>query len=189
MEGIDPEPGHAKQVTRLAVMLFDKLAPLHDLGMRERDILEAGALVHDIGMCVGNRKHHKNSFQMVKKHRFRFWRPEDVEMFALVARYHRKSEPSMNHSEYVALPERERDVIQKLSALLRLADGLDRAHLATVQDMDVEHDSNNVRIRLHSYRDCGTEIWGAGRKADLFERVFARRLIVQPARRKPNEES
>ena len=111
----------------------------------------------------------------------RSWRPDEVEMFALVARYHRKSEPSMKHAEYVALPDRERDVLRKLAAILRVADGLDRAHLATVQDMEVTYDSNSVRILLYAYRDCGTEVWGAGRKADLFERVFSRQLLLQPA--------
>jgi exopolyphosphatase/guanosine-5'-triphosphate,3'-diphosphate pyrophosphatase len=179
MESVDPEPEHAQQVTRIALWLFDALQPVHGMGPRERDILQAGALVHDVGMSVSNKKHHKRSFQMVKKHRFVHWRPEEVDLFALVARYHRKSEPSMKHFEYIALPEEDREVVRKLSALLRLADGLDRAHLSTVQDIDVQYDSNNIWIALHAYRDCGTEIWGAERKAEMFERVFSRRLILQ----------
>jgi len=179
MEEIDPEPEHEYQVTRLALMLFDSLAPLHGLDPRERILLQAAALVHDIGMSVSDRRHHKYTYELVQKHRFLMWRREEVDLFALVARYHRKADPSLDHAEFAALPERERNVVSKMAAILRLADGLDRAHLSTVQAIDVAHDSNTIRIKLHTYRDCGTEIWGAERKASLFEGLFSKRLNIQ----------
>lgn len=179
MESIDLEPEHELQVRRLALILFDKLAPLHGLGERERAILEAGAMLHDIGMVISGKRHHKNSYEMIKNHRFSLWRPEEVDMIALVARYHRKAEPSMKHVPYAALPQSERSVIQKLAAIVRVADGLDRSHLSTVQNIDVEIDPRSITLKLHAYRDCSTEIWGAERKAGLFEKVFARRLNVQ----------
>lgn len=181
MESIDPEPEHEQQVTRIALILFDGLAPLHGLGRREREFLEAAALVHDIGMSLSAKKHHKLSYELVRNHKFLMWRPEEVELFALIARYHRKAEPAMKHAPFAALPEDKRSVVRKMSAILRLSDGLDRAHLSTVQDIDVSHDSNTVRLKLYAYRDCGTEIWGAERKAAVFEAVFARRLILEPA--------
>jgi exopolyphosphatase/guanosine-5'-triphosphate,3'-diphosphate pyrophosphatase len=179
MEGIDPEPEHELQVTRLALMLFDQLEPLHGMGKRERILLEAGALLHDLGMCVTNKKHHKNSYELIRKHKFLMWRPEEVDLFALIARYHRKAEPSMDHAPYASLPEGDRIMVRKLASILRLADGLDRAHLSTVQDMDLSYDESTITIRLHAYRDCSTEIWGAERKSSLFEQVFSRRLNLQ----------
>jgi len=181
MEGTDPEPEHEQQVTRLVLMLFDRLQPLHGLGHRERVLLEAAALVHDIGMKVSDKRHHKHSYEMIKKHRFLMWRPEEVDMIALMARYHRKADPSVDHAEFAALPERERTALRKLAGILRVADGLDRAHLSTVQDLDVTYDSNVICIKLHAYRDCGTEMWGAERKAQLFESVFSKRLNLQAA--------
>jgi exopolyphosphatase/pppGpp-phosphohydrolase len=179
MESLDPEPEHELQVTRIALMLFDRLAPLHGLGRREREWLEAAAMVHDIGMCVSNRKHHKHTYDLVKSHRFMMWRAEEVERIALIARHHRKAEPDMKHIEYATLPDSERAVIRKLVAILRLSDGLDRAHLSTVTDLDISWDSQMIWIRIHAYRDCGTEIWGAERKAAMFETVFGRRLCLQ----------
>lgn len=179
MEEIDPEPEHEHQVTRLALMLFDSLAPLHGLEQRERILLEAAGLVHDIGMSVSDRRHHRYTYELIQKHRFLMWRPEEVDLFALVARYHRKADPSLDHAEFAALPERERSVVCKMAAILRLADGLDRAHLSTVQAIEVAHDSNTISLKLHTYRNCATEIWGAERKAALFETVFSRRLNIQ----------
>ena len=179
METIDPEPEHEQQVTRIALMLFDKLQPIHGMARRERELLEAAGLVHDLGMSISAKKHHKLSYDLVRSHRFLMWRPEEVELFALIARYHRKAEPDMEHLPYAALPERDRAAVRKLSAILRVSDGLDRAHLSTVQDIEASYDSNTVRLRLHAYRDCGTEIWGAERKADVFERVFSRRLTIE----------
>ncbi len=180
MESLDPEPEHEGQVTRLALMLFDGLQPLHGMGARERALLEAAALVHDIGMSVSERKHHKKSYELITQHRFLMWRPDEVNLFALIARYHRKAEPSLEHGEYAALPERERAMVRKAAAILRVADGLDRAHLSTVQHVDVSYDSTTIWLKLHTYRDCGTEIWGAERKAALLENVFVKRLSIQP---------
>jgi exopolyphosphatase/guanosine-5'-triphosphate,3'-diphosphate pyrophosphatase len=179
MESVDPEPEHELQVTRLAVMLFDQLEPLHGMSQDERNILEAASMVHDIGMTIAGKKHHKNSREMVQNHRFLMWRPEEIDLISLVARYHRKAEPSMKHPEFAVLAQQQRTVVRKLAGILRLADGLDRAHLSTVQSIEVSWDSATIWIKLHTYRDCGTEIWGAERKSSLFESVFGRRLTLQ----------
>jgi len=179
MESIDPEPEHEAQVSKIAVTLFDQLKSLHGLGQRERELLEAAGLVHDIGMTVSNKKHHKHTFELIRSHRFLMWRPEEIEIIALIARHHRKSEPSMKDVEFAVLPDRERYVVRKLVSILRLSDGLDRAHLSTVQEMEVTYDATTIWVKLHAYRDCGTEIWGAERKAEMFEREFGRRLNLQ----------
>jgi exopolyphosphatase/guanosine-5'-triphosphate,3'-diphosphate pyrophosphatase len=179
MEEIDPEPEHGRQVARLALMLFDGLASLHGLGPRERRLLEAGSLVHDVGMSLAERRHHKRSHDLIKGHTFLMWRPEEVGFFALLARYHRKAAPSLKHGSFAALSERDRGALTRLSAILRLADGLDRTHLSTVQAIDVTYDAKTVWVKLQTYRDCGTEIWGAERKAGLFESVFSRRLNIE----------
>ncbi|MCX8037160.1 MAG: HD domain-containing protein [Candidatus Sumerlaeia bacterium] len=180
MVGFDPEPEHEQQVTRLALILFDGLQPLHGMGTRERTLLEAAALVHDIGMSVSDRKHHKQSYELITAHRFLMWLPDEVNLFALIARYHRKAEPSLEHREYAALPERDRAMVRKAAAILRVADGLDRAHLSTVQHVDISYNSTTICLKLHTYRDCATEIWGAERKAALLESVLARRLNILP---------
>jgi len=179
MEEVDPEPEHGRHVARLALMLFDQLTPLHNLGQRERQLLEAGALVHDVGMSVSDRKHHRQSYRLVRNHQFLMWGPDEVIFIALLARYHRKAEPSIKHGRFAALSEHDRLALVKLAAILRLADGLDRAHLSSIQEVDATYDARTIWIRLHSYRDCGTEIWGAERKADLFENVFSRRLSLE----------
>jgi len=179
MEEIDPEPEHGLQVTRLALGLFDSLAPLHGMGGRERYLLEAAALLHDVGMSVSDKRHHKNSYELIKNHPFALWSPGEVAVIALVARYHRKAAPSVKHPSFLALPEADREMVRRLAAILRLADGLDRAHLSTVKDLEVEYDPRTVRVKLYADRDCSTEIWGGERKARLFESVFSRRLSLE----------
>jgi len=179
MEEIDPEPEHGRQVTRLALMLFDRLAAVHALTQRERDLLEAAALLHDIGMGISAKRHHKRSYKLIKEHKFLTWAPEEVDVFALVARYHRKTAPSVRHAAFLSLPEGDRDVVRKLAAILRVADGLDRAHLSTIQEIDVECDARTIRMKLHADRDCSSEIWGAERKARFLENVFSRQLSIE----------
>jgi len=188
MEEIGLEPEHGRHVARLALVLFDGLAPLHGLGLRERHLLHAGALVHDVGMSVADRGHHKRSYHLIARHSFRHWKSREVGFVALLARYHRKAAPNIKHGKYSALPRRDREAILRLSAILRLADGLDSAHLSTVQGIDVSCEGETVRLRLRAERDCGAEIWGAERKADLFESVFSRRLCIEAANgRRPTE--
>jgi exopolyphosphatase/guanosine-5'-triphosphate,3'-diphosphate pyrophosphatase len=181
MEDIDPEPEHGRRVARLSLMLFDALASLHQLGPRERALLHAGALVHDVGMGVADRRHHKRSYALITTHPFRTWESGEVGFFALLARYHRKAAPSIRHRKYAALPERDRDAVRKLAAILRLADGLDRARLSTVEAVEASYDLETARLRLRSHGDSGIEIWRAQRKANLFESVFSRRLWIEVA--------
>src|SRR5262245_7972496 len=80
-------PGHAQQVARLALALFDATRRHHKLGPREREWLEYGALLHDIGVHIGYERHHRHSYYLVKHGGLRGFDPEEIEIVALAARY------------------------------------------------------------------------------------------------------
>ncbi len=166
---------HARKVRDLALALFDQLQPLHQLGAPERDLLEAAALLHDIGWTVTGKKHHKHSADLIRLNAAKLpgFNPSEIEQLALVARYHRKSEPSVEHEDFAAQPEPTRRRIQKLAALLRLADGLDRPHLQWVSAIACQITDRHVLIRVRATAEAGLHIEGASRKRGLFEAVFA----------------
>ena len=178
------EVAHARHVRDLALALFDQLQSLHELGSAERDLLEAAALLHDIGWTVSGSKHHKHSYRLIHDNGSRLtgFTLTEIELIANVARYHRKALPSLGHDPYANLPAPQREVVQRLAALLRLADGLDRPHWQTVTNLQCRLVNAHVEIVITAPDHAADHIAGAARKRDLFETVFARPIefIAQP---------
>ena len=167
---------HCVHVSRLATMLFDQLQPLHELGMTERDILAAAALLHDIGWTITGAKHHKLSADLIRQNAAQLpgFSPVEVELIANVARYHRKALPALKHEPFAALSPREQSVVKQLAALLRVADGLDRPHLQAVRSLTCRRDDRSVEVTLEVNGSATEHVEGARRKCDLFEIAYGR---------------
>jgi exopolyphosphatase/guanosine-5'-triphosphate,3'-diphosphate pyrophosphatase len=164
---------HSHHVARLAGQLFDQTAPLHKLGEREREWLEYAALLHDIGYLINPRQHHKHAYYLITNSDLDGLTAEEIEIIANVARYHRRALPELKHKPYESLSLKNRRTVQKLSALLRIADGLDRSQFAVVQKLKVKL-GNPVRVMLSTTSDPELEMWAARTRADLFTRAFRR---------------
>ena len=164
---------HALHVARLALRLFDQTKELHRCGQREREWLESAAILHDIGYVINSRQHHKHAYYLIKHSDLSGFTAEEIDLIANVARYHRRSVPNRKHDEFTALPEGSQRVISVLSALLRIADGLDRSQFSVVQNVEVKL-GKTVLITAQVSGDAELEIWAARGRSDLFEKVFNR---------------
>jgi exopolyphosphatase / guanosine-5'-triphosphate,3'-diphosphate pyrophosphatase len=167
---------HCRQVTTLALSLFDQTAELHGLGPAERELLEAAGLLHDVGYAVAQSSHHKHSLYLIRNADLDGWSPRELLMIANVARYHRKALPSERHSEYLALDQLDRTVVRRLAALLRVADGLDADHFQVVEKVLVVDDGPSLRLELHARDVPDLDVWAAEQNADLFRQEFGRGL-------------
>ena len=170
--------GHVQQVTRLAVQLFDQTAALHELPDSARPVLQAAALGHDIGYQRSAKRHHKESFRLLRKRLHPLVGDELATMIACVARYHRKSLPKSRHVGFRDLAAPARLTVERLAALLRIADGLDRSHMQRVRQMHSR--ITPVQWQLIAIGAGEAELWGAERKADLAERAFGRAVEIVP---------
>jgi exopolyphosphatase/guanosine-5'-triphosphate,3'-diphosphate pyrophosphatase len=164
---------HALHVAGLALRLFDQTKVLHGFGQREREWLECSAILHDIGYMINSRQHHKHAYYLIKNSDLSGFTAEEIDLIANIARYHRRSVPTRKHDEFTALPEGSQRVINVLSALLRIADGLDRSQFSVVQNIDVKI-GKTVLITAQVSGDAELEIWAARGRSDLFEKVFKR---------------
>jgi len=174
--------GHVEQVARVCERLFDALRPLHGLGDCEGELLLCAALLHDIGLSLGLSGHHRTSFQLILQAELPALSAGERLIVANVARYHRKSHPSPRHEHFAELAPPEQETVRRLAALLRVADGLDRAHENAVTDADASPAGENAWIiRVSGSGDLDTAIWGASRKAGLFEEVYGVKLRMAPA--------
>ena len=174
------DEGHGRQVARLASELFDQTRPLHGLTSDDRELLEYGALLHDIGEHVADEGHHKHTAYLIEHGRLRGFSPDEVAVLGCLGRFHRRGDPKASFAPYAGLDGTRQAVVTKLVALLRLADGLDRTHQHTIDGVDVElAGSDRVVLRVHPAGDPDLELWGLRRKRDLFERTFGRRLRME----------
>ena len=100
---------------------------------------------------------------------------------ALVSRYHRQSGPRRKHPEFAALAAADQAVVRRLSAILRVADGLDRGHSAAVESVVAELAPDALRLRIAPRdpgADLGLECWGGSRKADVLSRLLQRDIEI-----------
>jgi exopolyphosphatase/guanosine-5'-triphosphate,3'-diphosphate pyrophosphatase len=174
---------HSEHVARLTTRLFDDTRAIHGLGTPERELIEYAALLHDIGWHIGRSGHHKHSMYLILHGDLKNFLPEEIEIIAHIARYHRKAAPSKKHESYNALSPRAKKIVCTGAALLRLADGLDRSHAGVVRDIRCRVvDGKSVKCSIKARWDAQLEIWGAKRKRELFEKIFKHPVVFEVAR-------
>jgi exopolyphosphatase/guanosine-5'-triphosphate,3'-diphosphate pyrophosphatase len=169
------EKEHARHVMKLAVQIFDQTTTLHKLGTREREFLEAAALLHEIGLYLSHAQHHRHSYYLIRNSELLGFTENEKEIIANVARYHRKSHPKPKHDSFIILSSEDQSVVKKLAAILRIADGLDRSHAARVQQVKCLKVKGILTIKLFhkSSSHLSLEVWGAETKKNLFEETFS----------------
>jgi exopolyphosphatase/guanosine-5'-triphosphate,3'-diphosphate pyrophosphatase len=176
------DEAHATQVTRLALQLFDDLAPLHKLPASTRPLLEVAGLLHDIGNAVSYQKHHRHTYYLIQNAEIPGLRERERELVARIARYHRRSPPDPSHSGMEGLSPGEIRVVRKLSTLLRVADSLDRSHRQSIVRLQARLVPNAVLVKLQTRNPLDLELWDAAHESALFRRVLGRKLQIQVLR-------
>jgi len=171
-------PEHAQHVSRLAVSLFEQTRAVHGLTDREREWLEYAALMHDIGVHISYPRHHKHSYYLIKNGDLRGFEPNEIEMMALVARYHRNTTPKKSHTGYCDLKGRDRQVVRTLAALLRLAEGLERSHAQVVSKLELHDRGKDYLLKVRVSGDAELELWATHRQMAPFEAVLGKPVVV-----------
>ncbi|HUW41435.1 MAG TPA: HD domain-containing protein [Rectinemataceae bacterium] len=172
------DEGHARQVTDLALRLFDALSHEHGLGPHERLLLETASLLHDIGTFIRTSGHHKHGEYIVANSEIFGLNRSDLTIVSNVVRYHRKAPPASTHVNFIALPREDRIVVMKLGAILRIADALDRGHDQRVRNLTVERHDDRLVMRSEGGGDFSLERLSLAEKGDMFEEVFGLEPIL-----------
>lgn len=170
---------HVRHVAALSLRVFDGTRPAHELGDREREWLDYGALLHDVGLNIGYKAHHRHSSYLIRHGELRGFTPEEIEIIALVARYHRRGRPKRAHDGYASLPRQARRAVRWLSACVRVAESLDRSHAQLVTDVQVALEADVCRLRLQATGDAELEAWAAQRQTGPLSRLLKRPVHVE----------
>ncbi len=174
---------HAAQVSRLAVALFDQTRHEHGLDDRARSLLDLAGLLHDVGEHISYERHHRHSYYLIKHGELRGFEPDEIEMLALIARYHRRGRPKRSHPGFGALPRASRQAVRWLSAMVRLAEGLDRSRAQVVRDITLAPHGREWTLRMAADGDVELERWAAQRHVVALEALLGAPVRVLAARR------
>jgi exopolyphosphatase/guanosine-5'-triphosphate,3'-diphosphate pyrophosphatase len=170
---------HAMLVSKLSLRLFDQLRSLHGLGAADRRILQAAALLHDIGQFVSFKGHHKHSQYLISHTELPNFSDDEMRLVANVARYHRKALPAEHHPDFMALAESDRIRVTRLASLLRVADALDREHVQRVTDLTARLGDYELTLWLDGTAGLLMEGWSLKKKANLFHKHFGRKVKLR----------
>lgn len=175
----DSEPRHAEHVCALSLQLFDAFDKLHHLGSEARELLEAAALLHDIGWSQSDKGHHKASMKLILKSDLDGWNKREQLMIANIARYHRKALPATRHKAFMRLSQMQQTVVRKTASFLRLADAMDYSHQRLISKVDCSIGSKKVSLSLSKLRNIDQEKQKILKKGDLFEQTFTRKIKLK----------
>jgi hypothetical protein len=177
----DSDPSHNVQVTTLALLLFDALKPLHKFGSNKRQLLEIASRLHDIGWSrTVLKQHHKLSGKMILELDIPGLDNRDKLICALIARYHANALPNTSkHQKFASLSAKNRNVIEWLAAILRVADALDSSHTNVVKRLKLKISDKSLIVHLKTNGDCKDEIRRARRKQDLLIKKTGRTIAYQ----------
>jgi len=178
---------HAQQVSRLSLAIFDQTRAIHGLTDREREWLEFAALLHDIGTHISYERHHRHSYYLIRNGDLRGFDPDEIEVVALVARYHRRGLPKRSHDEYSRLPSPLRRTVRTLASILRVAESLDRSHTQTISGLDFRDRGDDALLQVRTSGDAELEVWATNRHLQPFERLLGKPVRLEAAASPPTE--
>ena len=164
------EEPHSLQVQRLALRLFDAVGSRLGCTPADRATLADAALLHDVGYHINYDRHHKHSYHLIVHAELLGITPAEQIVIANVARYHRGAPPKRKHRNFGTLDKPLRDQVDRLSAILRVADGFDRGHVGAVETLKVRWMARAIRITPVPARGASPlrlELWGAHRKSQM----------------------
>lgn len=170
---------HMNHVAGLSQTLFDELKD--SLGLQENDrlYLTLAAYLHDIGMFINNRAHHKHTEYVINSLNLFRLTEDEIKIIAAVARYHRKSAPLPTHLIYNSLSTEQQILVQKLSALLRVANSLDRSHRQKVKKMEVKvTKTQDINLIVYTHESFLLEKSSFMEKKGFFEEITGNRLLL-----------
>lgn len=172
---------HADHVAAFCQQLFRELQHLHGLDARHELVLRVAAILHEVGMFISPREHHKHSLYILLQTEIFGLSSSDRILAALLARYHRRYNPEPNHPHFADLSREERMIVFKLAALLRLADALDRTHAQRIKTIHLRPDGGRLDILTPGVEDTTVEQIAINSKCGLFSEIYGYEVVLSRA--------
>jgi exopolyphosphatase/guanosine-5'-triphosphate,3'-diphosphate pyrophosphatase len=165
----------------LSVRLFDELKTEQRMSETHRLYLEVAALLHDIGLFVSSRSHHKHSQYLIAASDLFGLRNRELELIANISRYHRRALPQRSHPSYISLDRDERMIVSKLAAILRVANALDKDHLQKVMELNITREGDQILLSGQNVSDLAMGRLALASRSDFFTEIFGKKVVLREA--------
>jgi exopolyphosphatase/guanosine-5'-triphosphate,3'-diphosphate pyrophosphatase len=172
---------HAEHVASLAQQIFRELRDLHGLEARHELLLRVAAILHEVGLFLSPREHHKHSLYIILNTEIFGLGARDRVLVALLARYHRRYNPDPNHPHFSDLAREDRMMVFKLAGILRIADALDRSHSRRIREIKMRREADTLVIETPGVEDTTVEQLAINGKCDIFEEIYGLAVALRPA--------
>jgi exopolyphosphatase/guanosine-5'-triphosphate,3'-diphosphate pyrophosphatase len=163
---------HVRQVAKLAGEIHAGLAGPLGLDPKDRSLLEAAARLQDVGYLINYEQHHKHSYYLILNSRLPGFQPQELELIANLARYHRGSGPKKKHDNFRQLNSRDQLRVKQMTSILRVAGGLDRTNTQAVKGLTVDVKDRRVVIYVDAESEPEVDIWTAIERAEYMIKSF-----------------
>lgn len=173
------DEAHATHVAMLAGKLFDQLRADHKLDSRFSMLLQAAALLHEVGLYVSTASYHKHSLYLIQNGELFGLSKRDQLLAALVARYQRRASPKPTHAGYASLDRESRVTVAKLAAILRVAIALDRSYSQRIQELHCLREEDRLVIAIPNVEDLSLEQLALKQNCGLFEEIFGVPVLLR----------
>ena len=171
------DEGHARLIAKLARRLFEQTKPLHNLDDNNLLLLEVAALLHDIGHFINSPDHEQQGYYLLNTNRLIGLTSCEQKIVANLILNHRPKKPWIDDN-IQCLSQKDRILLSKLTALLRLADAMDISHAGSVSDVSLTEVDSGWSIQLFGKNDMMLARWALSKHKSLFEEVFGVTLEI-----------
>lgn len=169
---------HALHVKTFALLLFDRLSIIHMLGEKERFYIEVAAILHDVGYFISSNQHDVHSYSIILNEDFIGFSAQDLMLIANICRYHGDEIPKQSDENYRMLTFKEKIIVSKLSAILKIAETLDITHKQKITKLTISLDKLNVYFKIKSTKEILLEKWAFKKNSTFFQDVMGLKPIL-----------
>lgn len=157
------------------------------LNKGDADLLEAATILHYVGMFINHKSYHKHSYYLIKNNEHLLgYSPMEIEILALLVRYHRKKVPSSKDEDFAKLPEEVQKKVRAMCAVMRVAVALDRCDSSAIRHAHIFQQSGSILLAVvpatdpatGKARDVSLEVWAAQQELPYFEKIFKRQASI-----------
>lgn len=170
---------HYKLVYEFAMTIFDKMKKIHGLGSRDKLLLQTAAILHDTGKYINHRNHYRHSYEIIRGSDIVGLSHLETEIVALICLYHSRHTPSFREPPYSELDRNHRVRVSKLTAILRVADALDRSHTRKYAAIAVSITDEAMIVTVPADTNIALEQWSFNDKGRFFEEVFGIKAVFR----------
>ena len=172
------DEGHAQFVTDVALKIYDALKSEIGLDDRARILLEIAAMLHDIGIFIRMENHHEHSAYIISNSEFFGLTHNEITIVSQIAKYHRGHSNPQDDDHFQMLPRTSRMTILKLTAIIRIADAIDRSHTQKFSGLKIAKQKDSLLIYTGNRHNTVLERQALGEKGGMFESVFGYKVIL-----------